>query len=125
LADRHSKRKILLITQTCSMTFAFVLAFAVLIGGVEPWLIICIAILNGSALGFDMPARQSFMVELVGRKDLINAVSLNSSVVNGARIVGPSLAGLLLGSAGAATCFFLNALSYVAVIISLWRMDVP
>lgn len=125
LADRHSKRKILLITQTCSMVFAFVLAGAVWAGGVEPWLIVCIAVLNGSALGFDMPARQSFMVELVGRKDLMNAVSLNSSIVNGARIVGPSLAGLLLGSVGAAACFFLNALSYVAVIINLWRMHVP
>lgn len=124
LADRHPKRTILLLTQTGSMLLAFALAFAVWLGEAEPWLILLIAAGNGVAMGFDMPARQSFMSELTSREDLLNAVSLNSSIVNGARVVGPAVAGVALGHLGAAACFFLNGLSFLAVIASLWRMRV-
>lgn len=125
LADRYPKRSILLITQTVSMFLAVILAAAVWLGRADPWFIVAIALLNGTALGFDMPTRQSFMAELVSRKDLMNAISLNSSAVNGARVVGPSVAGLLLGQVGAAACFLLNALSFLAVIAGLWKMQIP
>ena len=111
LADRHPKRAVLLLTQTGSMLLAFALAFAVWLGKAEPWLILLIAAGNGAAMGFDMPARQSFLTDLTSREDLLNAVSLNSSIVNGARVVGPAVAGLALGHLGAAACFFLNGLS--------------
>ena len=124
LADRHPKRTILLLTQTGSMLLAFALALAVWLGKAEPWLILLIAAGNGAAMGFDMPARQSFLTELTSREDLLNAVSLNSSIVNGARVVGPAVAGLALGHLGAAACFFLNGLSFLAVIAGLWRMRV-
>jgi len=124
LADRHPKRTILLLTQTGSMLLAFALAFAVWLGKAEPWLILLIAAGNGAAMGFDMPARQSFLTDLTSREDLLNAVSLNSSIVNGARVVGPAVAGLALGHLGAAACFFLNGLSFLAVIAGLWRMRV-
>src|SRR5207237_8972002 len=107
LADRHPKRSILLATQTAEMLLAFALAAAVWAGVATPWMIVAIATLNGVTLGFDMPARQAFTVEMASREDLLNAVSLNSSVVNGARVVGPSLAGVLIGIVVAAMCFFL------------------
>src|SRR5579859_2629825 len=76
-------------------------------------------------MAFDMPARQAFMVEMTNREDLINAISLNSSIVNGARVVGPSMAGLLMAQVGIAMCFFLNGLSFLAVIAGLWLMRLP
>ena len=125
LADRQSKRLILVVTQTAQMILAFLLAGAVWTGIANPWFIVGIALLNGIAMGFDMPARQAFAVEMTSREDLLNAISLNSSVFNGARIVGPSLAGLLMGSVGIAMCFFLNGVSYIAVIIGLMKMRIP
>src|SRR5437763_12870346 len=76
-------------------------------------------------MGFDMPARQAFTVEMTSREDLLNAISLNSSIVNGARVVGPSVAGLMIGAVGVAMCFFLNGLSFVAVIAGLLMMRLP
>lgn len=125
LADRHPKRSILIATQSAEMLLAFVLAAIVWTGRATPWLIIVIALLNGIAMGFDMPARQAFTVEMTSKEDLLNAVSLNSSVVNGARVIGPSLAGLLIGTVGTALCFFLNALSFIAVIAGLMMMRFP
>src|SRR5918998_1233006 len=116
LADRYPKRSILLITQIFEMIFAFALAAIVWRGVATPTLIMIIAALNGIALGFEMPARQAFTVEMTSREDLLNAISLNSSIFNGARVVGPSIAGLLIAQVGTAACFFLNALSFVAVI---------
>lgn len=84
-----------------------------------------IAAVNGIALGFEMPSRQAFTVEMTSREDLLNAISLNSSIFNGARILGPSLAGLLIGTVGTAMCFFLNGVSFVAVIIGYLMMRVP
>ncbi len=88
LADRHPKRTILLWTQTAQMLPAFILAAVAWAGLANPWLIIAIAAVNGVAMGFDMPARQAFTVEMTSREDLLNAVSLNSSIFNGARVIG-------------------------------------
>jgi MFS family permease len=125
LADRHPKRSILLATQTSQMVCAFFLAAGVWAGFATPSFIIVIAALNGVAMGFDMPARQAFTVEMTSREDLLNAISLNSSIVNGARVVGPSVAGLLIGWVGVAMCFFLNGLTFVAVIAGLLMMRLP
>jgi MFS family permease len=125
LADRYPKRTILVATQTAQMLLAFWLAALVWAGMATPWMIAGIALLNGIAMGFDMPARQAFTVEMTSREDLLNAISLNSSVVNGARVLGPSLAGLLMGSVGVAMCFFLNGVSYIAVIAGLMTMRLP
>ena len=124
LADRYPKRSILIVTQVVEMLFAFALAAAVWSGHATTTLIMWIAALNGIALGFEMPARQAFTVEMASREDLLNAISLNSSIFNGARIVGPSLAGFLIGTLGTAMCFFLNGVSFVAVIIGYFLMDV-
>lgn len=125
VADRHPKRRIVLCTQTAMMLFAF--AFAALVGSnrIKPWHILVLAALGGLAMAFDMPARQAFMVEMTSREDLINAISLNSSVVNGARVVGPSVAGFLMAKVGIAMCFLLNGLSFIAVIAGLWLMRLP
>src|SRR5258708_34283366 len=119
LADRHPKRSIFLRTHTAQMICAFFLAAGVWAGFATPSFIGIIAALNGVAMGFDMPARQAFTVEMTSRADLLNAISLNSSIVNGARVVGPSVAGLLIGWVGVAMCFFLNGLTFVAVIAGL------
>ena len=125
LADLYPKRSILLATQTAQMICAFLLAIGVWAGFANATFIVIIAALNGVAMGFDMPARQAFTVEMTSREDLLNAISLNSSIVNGARVVGPSLAGLMIGAVGVAMCFMLNALSFVAVIIGLCMMRIP
>src|SRR2546422_2941742 len=125
LADLYPKRSILIATQTAQMICAFLLAIGVWAGFATPSFIIVIAALNGLAMGFDMPARQAFTVEMTSREDLLNAISLNSSIVNGARIIGPSVAGLLIGAFGVATCFFLNGVTFVAVIAGLLMMRLP
>lgn len=125
LADRYPKRSILLATQAAQMICAFVLAAGVWAGFATPLFIIVIAALNGVAMGFDMPARQAFTVEMTSREDLLNAISLNSSIVNGARVVGPSVAGLLIGWVGVAMCFFLNGVTFIAVIVGFLMMRLP
>src|SRR5438045_2277919 len=125
LADRYPKRSILVTTQTAQMICAFLLAVGAWAGFATPLFIIVVAALNGVAMGFDMPARQAFTVEMTSREDLLNAISLNSSIVNGARVVGPSIAGLLIGAVGVATCFFLNGVTFVAVIAGLLMMRLP
>jgi MFS family permease len=125
VADRHSKRRIVLCTQTGMMVLAFVFAGLVWSGRIRPWHILVLAALGGLAMAFDMPARQAFMVEMTNREDLINAISLNSSIVNGARVVGPSVAGFLMARVGIEMCFFLNGLSFLAVIAGLWMMRLP
>src|SRR6266436_610719 len=122
LADLYPKRSILVMTQAAQMICAFSLAAGVWLGFASTGYIIAIAALNGIAMGFDMPSRQAFTVEMTSREDLLNAISLNSSIVNGARVVGPSVAGLLIGAVGVATCFFLNGVTFVAVIAGLLMM---
>jgi MFS family permease len=125
LADLYPKRSILVVTQSAQMVCAFVLAAGVWLGFASPMFIIIVAAFNGIAMGFDMPARQAFTVEMTSREDLLNAISLNSSIVNGARVVGPSAAGLLIGAVGVAMCFFLNGLSFIAVIAGFLLMRLP
>jgi len=125
IADQHSKRNIVLCTQTAMMTFAFAFAALVWSHQITTALILIIAALRGLAMAFDMPARQSFMVEMTSREDLMNAISLNSSMVNGARVIGPSVAGLLMAKIGIAMCFFVDGLSYIAVILGLSMMRLP
>jgi MFS family permease len=125
LADLYPKRSILVATQAAQMICAFLLAAGVWLGFASTGFIIIVAALNGIAMGFDMPARQAFTVEMASREDLLNAISLNSSIVNGARVVGPSVAGMMIGAVGVAMCFFLNGLSFVAVIAGLLLMCLP
>jgi MFS family permease len=125
LADLYPKRSILIATQTAQMICAFLLAAGVWAGFATTTFIIVVAAVNGVAMGFDMPARQAFTVEMTSREDLLNAISLNSSIVNGARVVGPSVAGLTIGALGVAICFFLNGLSFIAVIAGLLMMRLP
>jgi MFS family permease len=125
VADRYPKRKILFATQAGMMALAFCLAALVWSGRAQPWHIMVLAGFGGVAMAFDMPARQAFMVEMTSRDDLMNALSLNSSIVNGARVVGPAIAGFLLAETGTAVCFFLNGLSFVAVIGGLMMMRLP
>lgn len=122
LADRLPKRTIIVRTQTASMLVAFLLSGLVWLGHIHPWEIIVLAGFGGVILAFDMPARQSFLIEMTSREDLMNAISLNSSIFNGARLIGPSLAGLVMARSGAAACFFLNGVSFIAVIASLLLM---
>jgi MFS family permease len=125
-ADRLDKHKILIYTQALSMLQAFVLAFLVLANMILVWEIIVLSIIQGIFDAIDMPTRQSFMVEMVGnnRDDLSNAIAMNSSMVNSARLIGPAIAGILISLFGEGWCFLLNAISFIAVIISLLKMDV-
>src|SRR5437660_11931722 len=125
LADLYPKRSILVVTQSAQMLCAFLLAAGVWLGFATPLFIFVVAAFNGTAMGFDMPARQAFTVEMTSREDLLNAISLNSSIVNGARVVGPSIAGLMIAAVGIAMCFFLHGLSFIAVIAGLLLMRLP
>jgi MFS family permease len=125
LADRYPKRSILIGTQAAQMLCAFVLAAGTHLGFANASFIIVIAALNGIAMGFDIPARQAFTVEMTSREDLLNAISLNSSIFHAARVIGPSVAGLMIGTVGIAICFFLNGVSFIAVIAGLIMMKLP
>jgi DNA-binding transcriptional MerR regulator/MFS family permease len=123
LADALPKRQVLLAAQVVMMVLAFVLAALVITGVVEVWMILVLAVLLGIANAVDMPVRQSFAVELVGRDHVGNAVALNSAMFNAARIVGPAAAGLAIGAFGVAAAFLVNGLSFLAVIVGLWLID--
>src|SRR5689334_10378868 len=116
VADRHNRHRILIATQCSSMVLPFILSILTFTGLVRPWHVYVLAGCLGVINAFDIPARQSFVVEMVGREDLLNAIALNSSMFNGARVVGPAIAGLLVAAVGEAWCFLLNAISYLAVI---------
>ena len=122
VADRYNRHRIILITQTLSMIQAFLLSGLVLSGEIQVWEIFALAFLLGSVSSFDLPARQSYFIEMVGKEDLPNAIALNSSAVNGARLMGPVIAGLLVGLAGEGVCFLINGLSFLAVIGGLLLM---
>lgn len=125
LADRVKKRKFLIFTQISAMVLAFILAFLVFSGLVKVWHVMFLALCLGLVMAFDSPTRQAFIKEIVGKEDLLNAIALNSAVFNGARILGPAIAGIFISLAGEAGCFFINGLSYLAVIagLSLMRME--
>jgi MFS family permease len=125
LVDKFPKRTMLLITQTSLAVLAAILAVLAWLKVVQYWHILVLAALLGVVNTLDMPTRQSFFVELVGREDLMNAIAMNSMIFNLARIVGPAIAGLLVQWVGIAACFTINALSFLAVIAGIWMMDVP
>jgi MFS family permease len=119
LADVLPKRQTLLAVQVVMMVLAIALTVLTLTGVVEVWMIIVLALLLGCANAVDMPVRQAFAIEMVGARDVGNAVAINSAMFNGARVIGPAVAGLTIGAFGMATAFALNALSFLAVIVSL------
>jgi MFS family permease len=123
VADRCNRHKIVIGTQTASMILAFVLALLTLTDAVKVWHIFVLSALLGVVNAFDMPARQAFTVELVGKEDLMNAIALNSSLFNGARVLGPAFAGILIAGIGDGWCFFCNGVSYVAAIVGLLMMN--
>jgi MFS family permease len=127
IADRISRRILLIITQSSMMALAFILAGLVFTGAVQPWHIVLLAGLLGIANAFDAPARQAFVVELVDRQDMVNAIALNSTMFNAATVVGPSAAGITYALFGPAWCFTINGVTYIAVIIALalMRIQVP
>src|SRR5580700_10414816 len=123
-ADRFNRRQIVISTQVASMVLAFILAALTLFHKVQVWHVFVLASLLGVVNAFDIPGRQSFLVEMVGKDDLMNAIALNSSMFNGARVIGPAVAGILVAKIGEGWCFFANAVSYSAVIIGLLMMRV-
>ena len=124
-ADRWNRHRILIVTQSLAMVQALVLSLLVLTGTVVIWHIMVLSIFLGTINAFDTPARQSFLVEMVEKKeDLSNAIALNSSMVNVARLLGPSLAGILISVVGEGLCFLLNGVSYLAVIAALLAMKI-
>src|SRR5579884_3432767 len=125
VADRYNRQYVVIGTQTAAMLLAGVLASLTLTGVVQVWHVAVLAASLGVVNAFDIPARQSFIVEMVGREDLPNAIALNSSMFNGARIVGPAVAGVLVAAIGEGWCFAANAISYIAVITGLFMMNVP
>jgi MFS family permease len=124
VADRYRRHRILVTTQTVAMLLAFTLAGLTLSGRIQVWEVFALASLLGLNNAFDIPARQAFVADMVGREDLLNAIALNSSMVNGARVVGPAVAGILVATVGEGWCFFANAASYIAVITCLLLMKV-
>lgn len=125
LTDRWNRHRTLVVTQTLAMLQAFVLAGLTLTGHAEIWVIIVLSGFLGCVSAFDITTRQAFMQDMVPRKeDLANAIALNSSLVNGSRLFGPSLAGLVIAWVGEGVCFLLNGVSYLAVLVALLRMEV-
>ncbi len=126
LGDRYDRRRMLVMIQSLAMVQAAVLAFLVLSNQVQVWHIIVLSAFLGIVNSFDMTIRQAFTVEMLDdREDLGNAIALNSTMLNVARLIGPAIAGLLIVSMGEGICFFLNAVSYIAVIVSLLVMRIP
>ncbi|MDB5757582.1 MAG: major facilitator superfamily 1 [Burkholderia sp.] len=124
VADRFDRRKVLLATQSCQGLLALGLGLLTLAGMVQLWHVYLFALLLGCVTAFDAPARQTFVSELVGEEDLTNAVALNSTSFNAARMVGPAVAGVLIASAGTGWVFVINALSYLGVLLSLTMLRV-
>jgi predicted MFS family arabinose efflux permease len=122
IADRYNRHKLVIGTQAAAMVLAFILAVLTLTDAIKIWHIFVLSALLGVVNAIDMPVRQAFTVELVGKEDLMSAIALNSSLFNGARVLGPAVAGVLISSIGDGWCFFGNAVSYIAVIIGLLMM---
>jgi MFS family permease len=124
MADRHSRHRIIILTQTIAMLQAFALAALTMTGAVTVHAIFALAILLGIVNAFDMPTRQAFMVELVSKQDLMNAIALNSSMVQASRVMGPAVAGIMVGWLGEGPCFLINGISYLVVLASLFAIRV-
>jgi MFS family permease len=123
LADRFNRHKILIATQTLSMAQAFALAYLALSGQIQVWHLFYLSVFLGIVSGVDIPVRQAFVLDMLDKpEDLSNAIPLNSSVFNGSRLIGPAIAGLAVASVGEGWCFFLNGISYIAVLLALLSM---
>jgi MFS family permease len=126
LADRYNKHKIIVTTQILAMVQAFILAFLTLSGSIQIWHIIVLSLFSGLINAFDMPTRQSFVIDMVDdRNDLPNAIALNSSVFNAARLIGPTIAGFVISALGEGLCFLINGMSFLTVIVALLLMKIP
>jgi MFS family permease len=123
-ADRTNRHRVIIATQTLSMILALMLALLTLTNRVHVWHIFVLASLLGVVNAFDIPGRQAFLVDMVGKEDLMNAIALNSSMFNGARVIGPAIAGILVARIGEGWCFFANGVSYIAVIAGLLLMKI-
>lgn len=125
LADRLNRRRILIITQTLFMIQALILAILALTGNIAVWHILVLGVFVGLVNGFDIPARQAFVVDIIeNRNDLVNAIALNSSMFNAARLLGPAVAGILIAATGEGACFLINSISFLAVIFALLAMRI-
>ncbi len=125
LADRHNKHRIIIATQALAMLEATILTILTLTKVIQVWHIIALSFFSGLINAFDMPTRQSFVIDMVeDKKDLPNAIALNSSMFNAARLIGPTIAGFLIASFGEGMCFLINAVSYIAVIAALLMMKI-
>ena len=128
LGDHYNRHRGVIATQTVSMVLAFVLAALTLTGRIRgwhgAWVVIAVAFMLGTVNAFDVPIRQAFLVQMVGKEDLPNAIALNSSIFNAARVVGPAIAGFAIALVGEGWCFFLNGLSFIAVIVALLMMRI-
>lgn len=124
VADRYRRHRVVIATQSASMVLALMLAALTLTNTVEIWHIYVLSALLGAVNAFDVPARQSFIVEMVPRTDMMNAIALNSSMFNASRVVGPAIAGILVAAIGEGWCFFANGVSYIAVLAGLMAMHV-
>jgi MFS family permease len=122
IADRYPKRRVLLLTQMSFMVPPFALFVVTATGHAQYWMVIVAAIATGTINALDVPARQSFQVEMVGKADLMNAIALNSSVFNASAVIGPSIAGVLIAAVGLPVCFLINSVSYLAAIAALASM---
>jgi MFS family permease len=125
VGDRYNRHRGVIWTQTVAMILSFILAALALLGILRVWEIILIAFFAGVVNAFDVPIRQAFLVQMVGREDLPNAIALNSSIFNGARVVGPAIAGIAIVWFGEGWCFFVNGVSFLAVIVALLMMRLP
>jgi MFS family permease len=124
VGDRYNRHRGVIWTQTAALLLSFVLAALTLLGIVRVWEIILIAFFAGIVNAFDVPIRQAFLIQMVGKEDLPNAIALNSSIFNGARVVGPAIAGIAIAWIGEGWCFFLNGVSFLAVILALLMMRI-
>lgn len=125
VVDRMPRRTLLMITQTGAMILAFIMAALTFTNLIQEWHVIVLAALLGVVNAFDAPARQAFVPEIVTREDLPNAIAMNSMMFNSARVIGPAVAGLTLAAVGAAWCFTINGISFLAVLLGLWLIDLP
>ncbi|MDO8735088.1 MAG: MFS transporter [Elusimicrobiota bacterium] len=122
VADHYNKRKLLILTQTLLMLQAIILAALTISGKIQIFHIIILVTFIGVVFALDMPARQAFLIEMVGKEDLMNAIALNSAIVNGSRLIGPAIAGILIATVGEGYCFLLNGISFIYVIVVLFMM---
>lgn len=123
--ERLPRRRLLYVTQTSQMVLAFILAALVFSGAIQTWHILILALLLGVTNAFDAPARQTIVADLVGMENLPSGIAVNSMIVNGSRVLGPSIAGIFLVTLGAGWCFFLNGISFLAVLYTLWVIEIP